>query len=301
VTLSTTLPYTNTLHHGVSSDDFHAIVNNYDVVNSDVPMLSLFLHDFWGNAMRLNLPSWLAVSGETPRWTHNSYRPLVVFTFRLNRWMAGGISDFRAFHVTNVAVHAVACLAALKLLQLIMGKPQRLHATLAAVIFAVHPIHTEVVANATSRAETMCGTVMVAALAAYWQLCGQRRVSSSSGDSSVDDSSVAASVAAAPKPRVPWRRGFALFCVLTVVAVLCKETALVVPMMAVAVDVLRAVCCGQSTVRDGASDHGKRRVASSLQRRIVVGLAHVHWGRVAGLLAFQVLLLYCRVTLLSSG
>jgi hypothetical protein len=53
VTLSTTLPYTNTLHHGVSSDDFHAIVNNYDVVNSDVPMLSLFLHDFWGNATRL--------------------------------------------------------------------------------------------------------------------------------------------------------------------------------------------------------------------------------------------------------
>jgi hypothetical protein len=70
-------------------------------------------------------------------------------------------------------------------------------------------------------------------------------------------------------------------------------------MMAVAVDVLRAVCCGHSTVLDGASDHGKRRVA--LQRRIVVGLAHVHWGRVAGLLAFQVLLLYCRVTLLSSG
>ena len=49
-------------------DDSEAIINNKDL-KPDVPLFSLFKHDFWGSKIDSNA-------------SHKSYRPLTVLTFR---------------------------------------------------------------------------------------------------------------------------------------------------------------------------------------------------------------------------
>lgn len=120
-------------------DDSEAIVNNADVDPSGTSWAQLLRHDFWGKP----------VGGKT---SHKSYRPLTVLSFQLDHWLAGGKHP-HTFHVTNIVLHAVASLLYLLLLNCLLretgdgdsGWSVRPRAIVAAVIFAVHPVHTECV------------------------------------------------------------------------------------------------------------------------------------------------------------
>jgi hypothetical protein len=58
--------------------------------------------------MNFTLPHWLVsaldLHLEVPRWTHNSYRPLTVLTFRWDHWWHG-ISP-AGYRITSIALHA---------------------------------------------------------------------------------------------------------------------------------------------------------------------------------------------------
>lgn len=85
------------------------------------------------------------------------YRPLTVWTFalnhRMNEWMGLPGLDPRLFHFANILLHAGACAAFLSLL-LALGA-SRFASLTAALIFAVHPIHTEAVAGVVGRSEIL--------------------------------------------------------------------------------------------------------------------------------------------------
>jgi hypothetical protein len=61
-----------------------------------------------GYPMNFTLPHWLVsaldLHLEVPRWTHNSYRPLTVLTFRWDHWWHG-ISP-AGYRITSIALHA---------------------------------------------------------------------------------------------------------------------------------------------------------------------------------------------------
>jgi len=90
------------------------------------------------------------------------YRPLAMSTLALERSLHGG--DPRGYHVTSIALHVVATLVLLGFLRA-LGAPL-LWAFMAALVFGVHPIHTEVVAVAYNRSEILATIGVTAAL--WW-------------------------------------------------------------------------------------------------------------------------------------
>ncbi|MFH0943923.1 MAG: tetratricopeptide repeat protein [Planctomycetota bacterium] len=96
------------------------------------------------------------------------YRPLVSVTYAVDRSLGetlfGGI-DPRTFHFTNVVIHVLASLAALRLLRLLLEN--RAAALLAALLFAVHPIHTEAVAWISGRTDSLAALFYLTALSEF--------------------------------------------------------------------------------------------------------------------------------------
>jgi len=85
------------------------------------------------------------------------YRPLTLWTYLANQALAPDAAW--AFHLTNVILHALVTVLACVLAWRLLGN--RTVALITGVLFAVHPIHVEAVANTVGRAEI---------LAALWSL-----------------------------------------------------------------------------------------------------------------------------------
>ena len=128
VTAASIISYVNTLNHELVHDDIFAIRDNADVRQS-ASLTSVFENDFWGKSMSSNT-------------SHKSYRPMTILTFRLNHQLHG-IEPF-GYHLTNVCLHALVCLAYFKFCAKWVWGDVGL-ALAAALLFAVHPIHVEAV------------------------------------------------------------------------------------------------------------------------------------------------------------
>lgn len=168
--------YWNSCKGGFVFDDSEAIVGNKDL-RAEVPLGELFFHDFWGGNMSSNT-------------SHKSYRPLTILTFRVNYWLAGGLEPW-GFHVVNVMLHAVVSVLSLKLFSvLVSGKDRNTSnlydnsgkglgiqfaapkaSLLCALLFAVHPIHTESVAGLVGRADLLGALFFILSFLFYTRCC----------------------------------------------------------------------------------------------------------------------------------
>jgi tetratricopeptide (TPR) repeat protein len=136
--------YANTLGHGFAYDDPRVIVDNPAIRD-------------WTDWRRIfTTPSWF-LEGEAT----TAFRPLTTWTFAANRALHGTAP--LGYHVVNVLLHA-AVSALVVLVAHGIGTTGAV-AALAGVLFAVHPIHTEVVANCVGRAELLAAAL---ALLAFW-------------------------------------------------------------------------------------------------------------------------------------
>ncbi|XP_046903092.1 protein O-mannosyl-transferase TMTC4 isoform X2 [Hypomesus transpacificus] len=133
-------------------DDSEAIINNKDL-NPDTPLNNIWINDFWGSNLSSNS-------------SHKSYRPLTVLTFRLNYLVAGGLHPV-GFHVLNIVLHAVISALMIDVFDILIGglaydgEGRSLYqapktSLLAALLFGVHPVHTESVAGIVGRADLLC-------------------------------------------------------------------------------------------------------------------------------------------------
>jgi protein O-mannosyl-transferase len=96
-------------------------------------------------------------------WTNKTlYRPLTALTFAAN-WSLGHGSP-HPFHVFNVLLHAATCALVLLLARRVLGTRAGL---VAALLFAVHPVHVEAVANVVGRAEVLSTLFAVLAVLCY--------------------------------------------------------------------------------------------------------------------------------------
>lgn len=141
--------YMQTYFGGYVWDDRAAIVGNGDV-KGETSILELFMHDFWGQDIKL-IDS------------HKSYRPITTLSFRMNHEIHG----LRAggFHLTNVLIYASAVI-----LVYITSKQwlsSRLAARICVVLFCFHPVHVEGVASLVGRADALCCCFYLCTLYAY--------------------------------------------------------------------------------------------------------------------------------------
>ena len=147
VGLAAFLVFANSLSNGLVYDDHFLIERNRLLHEADV--WGIFTTHYWGG-----------YEGEAN--VNGQYRPLTVLSFMLDG--LGGIWPFR-FHLTNVILHVVNSLLAY-LLCLSLGLKRG--AILAGLLFAVHPIHAEVVAGITfGRADLLTGLFSLSALLLY--------------------------------------------------------------------------------------------------------------------------------------
>jgi protein O-mannosyl-transferase len=178
----------NSLSNGLVYDDRTVVARNEAV-----------RHPFGWRTLLLS--SW-----EPDAQTIITYRPLTTWTFALN-WAAHGDRPF-GYHLVNVLAHAgvsalvVALAAAFGLSATAAG--------LVGALFAVHPIHTEAVANVVGRAEILAAGLTLLALLL------QRRCAAAGWTLSAGASSV-------------------LACAL---AMLAKEEAIVLPALAPLADLV---------------------------------------------------------------
>ncbi|XP_047519722.1 protein O-mannosyl-transferase TMTC1-like [Pieris napi] len=149
VTTTAVLSYINSLNGDFVHDDIPAIVTNSDVTGSSLKQL--FLDDFWGTPM-------------VDPHSHKSYRPLTTLSFRLNYALAGLRPWW--WHASNVVLHA-ACSALVARTCVTIARLQRPFAALAALLFAVHPIHTEAVAGVVGRADVLACIFFLSSLLVY--------------------------------------------------------------------------------------------------------------------------------------
>jgi hypothetical protein len=93
------------------------------------------------------------------------FRPLVVVSFAIDRffygWHAAG------YHLTNLALHAMATLLAWRIARRILGEGFRAWA--AAALFAVHPCHVQAVGWISGRTDLLAALFYMAALVAYFE------------------------------------------------------------------------------------------------------------------------------------
>ncbi|XP_064602710.1 protein O-mannosyl-transferase TMTC3-like [Liolophura sinensis] len=181
--LSVAVCYYNSLDCGFVFDDMSAVVENKDL-RPHVPVTNLFWNDFWGTPMQKEK-------------SHKSYRPLCVLTFRLN--YAFHELEPIGYHLVNVVLHAAVCVILLRVYSMFLSD---FASFIAALLFAVHPIHTEAVTGVVGRAEMLSAIFYLGAMLTYARCSGRRA-----------------------QTNWPW---LALTVVLVTVAMLCKEVGITV-------------------------------------------------------------------------
>jgi tetratricopeptide (TPR) repeat protein len=181
------LVYANSLNGPFVLDDHTSIVGNST------------LND-WTNLGRVFVQ---------PRDTPLAGRPLVAWTFAMNR-AASGLA-VQSYHLTNIGIHALCALLLFGIVRRTlarMGQESDVLAFAVALVWAVHPLNSEVLNYLTERTEGLMALFLLMSL-------------------------YAAIRAATSARRMLWQAGSVLACGL---GMLCKESMIVAPVLIVLYD-----------------------------------------------------------------
>uniref|UniRef100_A0A8D3BNL9 dolichyl-phosphate-mannose--protein mannosyltransferase n=1 Tax=Scophthalmus maximus TaxID=52904 RepID=A0A8D3BNL9_SCOMX len=131
-------------------DDVWAILNNPDT-RPGSRLGNIFSNDFWGKRMADNT-------------SHKSYRPLCILTFKLNILLGGTTPLY--FHMVNVCLHCAVTGLLMHMCKCCVFEDSRL-AFITALLFAVHPVHTEAVSGVVGRADVLACLLFLLTFLSY--------------------------------------------------------------------------------------------------------------------------------------
>ncbi|XP_063392761.1 protein O-mannosyl-transferase TMTC4 [Cydia fagiglandana] len=161
VLCASSLPFVFTLNGDFVFDDSEAIIKNEAVTSES--WLESFYTDFWGTNITSNL-------------SHKSYRPLTVWSFRLNYLFGQHKLSAVEFKATNLVCHVISCLLLWLTLRSILGRLKKHKCKkcidigwLTTLVFAVHPVHVEAVSGAVGRADVLAAVAFFLAFLFYNQ------------------------------------------------------------------------------------------------------------------------------------
>ena len=148
--------YANTLMNGYAYDDKAAITTN-PLVEQGIPALPKILVTpyHYGN---------YGVMGNATG-KDDVYRPLSLMLFAVENQVFPG--NPLPMHLINVLLFAACVLLLYVFISRLFGSEHPVLAWVAAALFALHPIHTEVVANIKSRDELLCFLFAISMLLAF--------------------------------------------------------------------------------------------------------------------------------------
>jgi protein O-mannosyl-transferase len=153
------LLYANTLGLDYALDDFTVIKNN-SIVTKGISAIPEILTTPYRRG-------WFITNNDL-------YRPLSLVMFAIEWQLGNGLP--RAGHFMNVLVFAGCVVLLFRFLNSFFGGKKIVVALIAALLFAVHPIHTEVVANIKSRDELLCFFFAFLALNVYQQYMAEGKM-----------------------------------------------------------------------------------------------------------------------------
>jgi len=229
------IPFANTLANRFAVDDDFVIAGNTRV------------HQLADQAAIWLTPYWPAYGEQL-----GLYRPLAIFAYAVEWAVGGGAPWF--FHLISILLHVAVALLVLTLLRRI-GTGAGAFA--GALVFAVHPVHTEVVANVVGQAELLAALAVMGACVLH--------ASRPAG-------------AALRAPRA------AAIAILFALGLLAKEGAIVLPALLVAIDAVQ-----RRTARDAGGVRAWSRAmtpAFALLATVIAGFLALRY-RVLGSLAGQ--------------
>lgn len=125
--------YLPSLSNGYTLDDVDAVER--DVRLDEHSLVELLLQPY----------NWHVPAARSP------YRPVTTLSYAVCEWLGGG--DPFVYHLFNVLLHAATTLLLFGVLRRFGARPAA--AGVAAVLFAVHPVHVEAVANIVGRADVL--------------------------------------------------------------------------------------------------------------------------------------------------
>jgi len=133
------LVYANSLFNGFTMDDELYILHNPQVTQHSLHLLV------------------------QPNAASNVFRPVTFATFAVN-WMAAGYKPF-GYHLLNLLLHALVVVLLLLLLREVLMESPHCESVcfVAALLFAVHPVHTEAVTSIVGRSELLAAGFLLAA------------------------------------------------------------------------------------------------------------------------------------------
>ncbi|XP_050443684.1 protein O-mannosyl-transferase Tmtc3 [Adelges cooleyi] len=149
--------YYNSLNCDFVFDDISAIKDNRDL-KPQTPIWNIFYNDFWGTPMH-------------KEQSHKSYRPLTVLTFRWN-YMIHQL-DPAGYHLVNILLHALTSVLYYRACLTILGS--QFTSFMAAILFSIHPIHTEAVTGVVGRAETLSSVFYLSAYLLYTEASKRKK------------------------------------------------------------------------------------------------------------------------------
>jgi len=158
--------YSNTFLHEYAFDDIMAITDNNYVQQGSAGIKDILTKDAF--------QSYQEQRGSGNQLAGGRYRPLSLITFAIEQQALGVngadnspaaeenkenekkvISDMHVRHVVNVLLYILSVITVLLFLREVIFRDQPIIAFIAALLFLVHPLHTEVVANVKSRDEIL--------------------------------------------------------------------------------------------------------------------------------------------------
>ena len=145
--LAAFLLYVNTLGHEYTIDDLIVVEKNKLTQEGLSAIPEIFSHSY--------------LFGYDGR-EDESYRPLALTTFAIERDLFDA-SPF-ASHLIQVLLYGLTILVLFKFLFQLFGEKKGYLAATVTLLFMLHPIHTEVVANVKSRDELLCALFLFASL-----------------------------------------------------------------------------------------------------------------------------------------
>jgi protein O-mannosyl-transferase len=191
------LLYLPSLQNGFAYDD-NSIILTDTRIHEVAGLWRVFAQTYWDSA-ELGL-----------------YRPLASFSYAVDWLLSGGSPAW--FHAVNVAWNVVACVLVFLMLAVFV---QPVPALLGAALFAVHPVHTEAVANVVGRAEIMAAVFSLGAMLLWL------------GDPSRRGPRLVDTEVPRSRPRV------AALALLFALALLSKESAIMLPALLALLDIAR--------------------------------------------------------------
>lgn len=148
-------------------DDGVAIIQNADVTNTNQSIFdnirSIARHDFWGQDL-------------SDDRSHKSFRPFITFMFHFEYRYINRSNLAAIMKRINLLIHIGICCIIYDILRRMFDDRHQKAISMAMLLFAAHPIHTEVICSAVGRSDLVCAFFFFVTIGQYLDLISGKEI-----------------------------------------------------------------------------------------------------------------------------